>query len=52
VSVAGFCVHANSNEPSISIKGAEFFDQLSNYQLLKEASSPLRYSSTQLTSRE
>jgi hypothetical protein len=31
---AGFCEHGN--EPSGSIKGWEFLDQLSNYKLLKK----------------
>jgi hypothetical protein len=32
--MAGFCGH--ENEPSVSIKGGEFIDQLSNYQLFKK----------------
>jgi hypothetical protein len=34
--VAGFC--ERSYEPSDSIKGGEFLDQLSSYQLLKKES--------------
>jgi hypothetical protein len=37
--VAGSCEH--SNEPSCSIKGRIFLDQLSNYQLIKIHSTPL-----------
>jgi hypothetical protein len=36
--MAGSCEHGN--EPSISIKGGEFLDYLSDYQLLKKDSAP------------
>jgi hypothetical protein len=36
--VAGSCEHGN--EPSGSIKGGEFLDQLSDCQLLKKDSAP------------
>jgi hypothetical protein len=36
--VTGTCEH--SSEPSDSIKGREFFDQLSDYQFLKKDSAP------------
>jgi hypothetical protein len=36
--VAGYCEHGN--EPSVSIRDEEFFDQLSDYQLLKNYSAP------------
>jgi hypothetical protein len=39
--VAGCCEH--SNEPMDSIKGGEFVDQLSDYQLLKKDSAPFSY---------
>jgi len=32
--------YEQSNEPSGSVKGREFFDQLSNCQLLKKDSAP------------
>jgi hypothetical protein len=38
--VAGSCEH--DNEPSGSIKGREFLDQLSDYQLHENDSAPLR----------
>jgi hypothetical protein len=38
--MAGFCEHGN--EPSGSIKGVEFLDYLSDYQLLKKGSAPCR----------
>jgi hypothetical protein len=42
--VAGFCEHGN--EPSGSIKGGEFLDQLNEYWLLKKDSAPWCYSSS------
>jgi hypothetical protein len=39
--VAGSCEHGSGH--SVSIKGAKFLDQLSDYELLKEDSAPWSY---------